>query len=76
MKTKQINKKLTLNKQTIARLDSHELQKAVGGSDTCTHDGWTCRWGGNSCEIVCFVTLGVQCATDKTCTEYPYCMTL
>jgi natural product precursor len=37
MKTKKLNKKLMLNKNTVANLDNHDMGRAYGGvTDTCT----------------------------------------
>lgn len=63
MKTKKFNQKLSLHKETIAQLNSNELQNAQGGVLTdfgCTR-GLTCQYGGASCEKPCIDTLGVPC---------------
>jgi natural product precursor len=38
MKTRKLNKKLMLNKNTVANLDNHDMGLALGGAetDTCT----------------------------------------
>ena len=42
MKIKNFNKKLALNKQTIANLGSKEMQKIAGGEETVTRVCYSC----------------------------------
>lgn len=50
MKTKKLQKKLSLNKNTIVDLHDHEMRSAKGGTNTmcCPTDASI-----NSCEVYC-----------------------
>jgi len=71
MKPKKINKKMTLNKKTIANLSNGEMKLAVGGE--------TLKECSSPCETQlplprCTVTVEPTCSTatfDTACETYP-----
>jgi natural product precursor len=68
MKIKKFNKKLTLNKETIAHLDNHQMMKAAGGAVTKTGP-CTVMITGNPCEDICATQ---HCPTNPIdCTNTP-----
>lgn len=58
MKTKKFNKKLELNKQTVADLRNDEMKNAKGGAFT---DDFTCN--------TCFTAPEMTCNTYSHCTH-------
>jgi len=63
MKTKTFNKKLVLNKSTVADLGSGRMNKVKGGSPTndCTTQA------GHICEDTCNPTTAVPCKITCNC---------
>jgi natural product precursor len=62
MKSKNFNKKLMLNKKTVANLGSNEMRDIQGGADTCTCK--TCV----STYLACETTVGFPYTVcDSTC---------
>lgn len=56
MKTKKFNKRLALNKNTVANLNNGDMRSIYGGSDTTP--------------TRCIVTMDItNCQTDCVCTE-------
>lgn len=77
MKTKKVEKKLFLNKKTIAHLNNGQLGQAKGGGPTTTCD--TCETCLTYCSCTCetCVPTGVDptevtcnCTGHKTCDTY------
>jgi natural product precursor len=65
MRQKKINKKLTLNKETIATLAEEQMKRAKGGvSRTCgTHFCYTL-------ELTCDSCINSECACSNPCIEF------
>ncbi len=57
MKTKSLNKKMVLNKKTVADLDKNEMNTAKGGNGIYTRPR-TCDTDGRRCtaDIFCFIS--------------------
>ncbi len=69
MKIKKFNKKLALNKETIAHLENHQMKKAAGGAVTVTCH-CTVWITGKPCENICYTD--VLCPTNPIdCTNAP-----
>jgi hypothetical protein len=72
MKPKKIEKKLFLNKKTIAHLNNGQLGKAKGGGDTTSCD--TCETCQTNCSCTCetcvWTVTGCYCTGHKTCDTY------
>jgi natural product precursor len=70
MKIKKFNKKLALNKETIAHLDHHQMKNAAGGAVTVTGP-CTVMITGNPCEDICATlhcqTNPIDCTTVVGC---------
>lgn len=70
MKKINLNKKLTLNKETVSNLNDSEMNSIRGGADERTVLSATCgsaseTWG-SSCD--CYTrTRGLNCVGPKTC---------
>ena len=71
MKIKKFNKKLALNKETIAHLDNHQMKNAAGGgvTVTCTCTVWVtgevdCV---NICDTLHCQTNPIDCTTVVGC---------
>ena len=60
---KKINKKLQLNKQTIAKLNNDEMNNINGGKTVPTFVG-NCTAGCTKTDICCIVTLDRKCLPD------------
>jgi len=60
MKTKTLNRKLTLNKKSIVDLNGEEMQKLKGGG-LFTDDDPTCFW------ISCLCETHYKCCTGYPC---------
>ena len=64
MKTKKFNKKLSLNKKTIADLNEEEMKKAIGGVsgvDTTCLETMLITCGVQSCGTICFTLPNKAC---------------
>lgn len=59
MKSKNINKRLVINKETVSNLDSNELRKAYGGTRTFIAGGppsCVSETNHHTCYTICGVT--------------------
>jgi len=65
MKTKKFNKRLSLNKKTIADLNGKEMKNAIGGVsgvDTTCLETRLITCGVKSCGSICFTLPDIICA--------------
>lgn len=63
MRTVTFNKKLRLNKKTIAHLDNRQMNHALGGKPTLDTEEICVTYGERSCDTVCLtVSPLVPCA--------------
>lgn len=76
MKTKRINKKLSISKVTIANLNHRDMGNIQGGADTSSGATVTrnaCCHGntefGTSCPETCN-TIDITCSCDSNCNSY------
>jgi hypothetical protein len=54
MKSVKLNKKLTLNKKTVANLGNTGMKYALGGKDEPDTEEICVTYGENSCPTVCY----------------------
>ncbi len=66
MKTKRFEKKLRLNKVTLANLDPSEMNKAKGADDY-TNPGW------NTIDKRCHIASCINCTWPPICQGTYYC---
>ncbi len=64
MKKQKFNKKLVLNKETIAKLNGEEMNEVKGGTDTINTFATVCNSGCVTCQ-----TCGNTCNTCYPCIE-------
>jgi len=65
MRAKSFNKRLNLNKQTIATLKNNQMQKLKGGACTCQASGCA-TWIWQDCIVsnTHWLTICLDCETD------------
>ena len=65
MKPKSFNKRLQLNKQTVAKLEDHHLNRVKAGACTCRNTGCA-TWVWQECDpsITLKITICLLCETD------------
>ncbi len=83
MKTKKLNKKLSLNKETVSHLSTIDMNVLHGGALQSTHDPKICETFYAECQgdsIMMRTCPGFTCPHTEqdectfTCREWPYCV--
>ncbi len=74
MKAKKFNKKLSLNKKTVANLNNGQMNDVLGGVHKTTTTAPFCQFSCvDTCRITCDCTETCTCSECGTICGGPYC---